>query len=80
AINQGALDRAKAMMESGTPFVQAGHHVTHTIRALRALAEHHDTPTRAQPAAAPATIHKPALNPAAPRANANAGTDDWETF
>ncbi|HEX5784050.1 MAG TPA: methyl-accepting chemotaxis protein, partial [Burkholderiaceae bacterium] len=47
AINQGALDRAKAMMESGTPFVQAGHHVTHTIRALRALAEHHDTPTRA---------------------------------
>jgi aerotaxis receptor len=85
AINQGALDKAKAMMESGTPFVQAGHHVTHTIRALRALAEHRDTPTRAQTAGAPRPAPTPApprakALPAPTRATATAGSDDWETF
>ena len=81
AINQGAMEKAKAMMESGTPFVEAGHKVTHTIRVIRALAEHGEQAQRAAPAspARPAPPKSKALPPPAV-ATATAGQDDWETF
>ncbi|HRK40200.1 MAG TPA: methyl-accepting chemotaxis protein [Burkholderiaceae bacterium] len=39
AINQGNPQRAEQMMESGTPFVEAGHSVTQSIRTLRDMVE-----------------------------------------
>jgi aerotaxis receptor len=39
AIAQGRTEQAQSMMESGTPFVEAGHNVTHTIRVIRSMTE-----------------------------------------
>ena len=50
AINQGQPQRAEQMMEGGSPFVEAGHHVTQCIRSLRETVEG----GKAQAAASPA--------------------------
>ena len=39
AINQGQPQRAEQMMGGGTPFVEAGHHVTQCIRSLREIVD-----------------------------------------
>jgi hypothetical protein len=38
-INSGHLSEAEHQMGPGTPFVDAGHNVTQTIRQLRAVTE-----------------------------------------
>ena len=50
AINQRQPQRAEQMMEGGSPFVEAGHHVTQCIRSLRETVEG----GKAQAAASPA--------------------------
>jgi aerotaxis receptor len=67
AINQGNSKRAEQMMESGTPFVEAGHSVTQSIRSLRdmantgqvATASHSLRTTHTQPAESPHRTAQP---------------------
>ncbi len=61
AINASKMDQASRMMENETPFVEAGHNVTHTIRQLRAITTG-APPVQARRAAAPA-ISAPARLP-----------------
>ena len=75
AINSGNLDLANRMMQPKTAFVEAGHNVTQTIRALRASSEHGVAPSaaavsraRVAPAPAPAPTRKPAPAASAPAA------------
>lgn len=76
AINQGQSKRAEQMMESGTPFVEAGHNVTQSIRVLRDMVNSgqvgttHPTarPTQAQPKASPQrSAHPTEATPVADR-------------
>lgn len=62
AINQGDAKRASQMMESGTPFVEAGHHVTQSIRSLREMVEGGPSASSVN---APATTLKPTYQPVA---------------
>lgn len=39
AINCGALDQARGLMENGTPFVESGHGITQSVRQLRTQVE-----------------------------------------
>jgi len=65
AINQGQEKRAQDMMENGTPFVEAGHSVTQTIRSLRAVTEGDQaSPAAPMPSAA---ANRPSPKLAAPR-------------
>ena len=90
-INAGQLKAAQALMESGKPFVEAGHKVTVAIRSIRAAGEpavHTALPaasTHRRPTATPKAPYRaasPAQAPAGsqklalPRGN----DEDWETF
>ena len=54
AINNGQLDKARQMIDNGTAFVDAGHHVTQAIRELR---------TESQAASAPRHAHTATKSP-----------------
>ena len=72
AINQGQKQRAEAMMESGTPFVEAGHHVTQAVRTLRAMVDGGQATAASNSAAsapAPVAPRKVAPKMAAPQAS-----------
>jgi aerotaxis receptor len=93
-INQGHPERASQMMESGSPFVEAGHRVTQTIRILREMVEGNPisatpppaaAPRKARPPSAPASAQKAATataaqRTAAPALPAQSASDDWESF
>jgi hypothetical protein len=82
-INKGEADKARAMMESGTPFVEAGHKVTQAIRHIRGTVDGSNrAPALSSPAAKPAAT-KPAARVKALPANkplAEADDGSWETF
>ena len=85
AINANNLAQATKMMENQTPFVVAGHNVTHTIRQLRAMSSgaapaqarqgnapaHTASPGRPKPAAARTTTG--ATRPPAPAPSPRSG-------
>jgi aerotaxis receptor len=82
-INKGQTDKAKAMMESGTPFVEAGHKVTQAIRGIRGTVDGtKPAPALSAPAAKPAARKPAAGVKALPAAKPVAEADDgsWETF
>ena len=92
AINSGRVKDAQAMMDSGKPFVDAGHKVTMAVRALRELVQKgsHAAPEprpaalglKPRPAAAP--THSTAPQRPSPIAHktpvAQSSNDDWESF
>lgn len=90
AINQGQTQRAQQMMDSGTPFVEAGHQVTMSLRQLRSETEGGPRPTPRTASAPPASAAPrggragsapAALPPARSSATAGGGgADEWETF
>ncbi|MBA4257219.1 MAG: chemotaxis protein [Polaromonas sp.] len=89
-INAGQVDKAQRMMDSGTPFVEAGHQVTQAIRDIRRLSQADSAPPAAPApvrpkgmSAAPTPANKAAPTPKAAQTAlpvASAGNDDWETF
>jgi aerotaxis receptor len=93
AINAGKVEQAQKMMDSETPFVQAGHLVTQSIREIRTLsngpgpsaAQHPPKAQASARASAPPARAGAAPTPKSPAkstssAVAPAHNDDWETF
>jgi len=92
-INKGQLKEAQALMESGKPFIDAGHQVTVAIRAIRASVEPAARTATTQPQAKRAPLVPPNARPgkstsapapapaASPKLALPHGNDeDWETF
>jgi aerotaxis receptor len=69
-INRGQLEQAGQMLESNTPFIEAGKHVSQAIQALRLQVE-----GGGGAAAAPATPAQPRL-----QASTAAPEEEWATF
>ncbi len=94
-INAGKVEKAQRMMDSETPFVQAGHQVTQAIREIRTLSQgagsgHAPAQRPPKGQAAVRSPAKPAGTGALPTpkiaakpattALAPTHSDDWETF